>query len=319
MMNFARCATATGNPARRSRQCDCRQADKRAGGTGLQVNGHQNNPRAVTLGIFLIVLVLLLCQQGMPQSFSATTPQKNWDLRIAVRHAPAVALDGLRQRDVKRLAMIGAAVLVIARMDHEIDDDYGLEAEDFPYNALKFYGRLGDFYDTRYTFYYLGGLFGGSVAYSRFSGDGRAGETAMLMMKALAASSLVTSVLKTTVGRHRPYRNNGPFELEIFDFPTNSAYLSFPSGHTASIFAMMTVLARRSHSAWVKRSAYFLAASVAFQRMLDRKHWASDVVAGGIIGHLVGNWVIRRSDDDGKGVVMHPYSNGRGVGFSIRF
>ena len=102
--------------------------------------------------------------------------------------------------------------------------------------------------------------------------------TVRQMWEAYAISAAITLILKISIGHHRPYSNNGPYDFELLDFTLKSSQMSFPSGHTSTAFALMTVLAKRSGSFWVKSAAYILSASVAFQRMQHRKHWASDVL-----------------------------------------
>ncbi len=64
-----------------------------------------------------------------------------------------------------------------------------------------------------------------------------------------------------------------------------------PSIHTASSFAMASVLATTSESILAKAFYYSLATFVGFSRMYQDKHWASDVVLGAAIGELCGRVV----------------------------
>ena len=138
------------------------------------------------------------------------------------------------------------------------------------------------------------------------------------MWEAYAISAAITLILKISIGHHRPYSNNGPYDFELLDFTLKSSQMSFPSGHTSTAFALMTVLAKRSGSFWVKSAAYILSASVAFQRMQHRKHWASDVLFGGAIGYCIGSWVVSRSRNHKVNIVMSPYDGTR-AGIRINF
>ncbi|MDQ2970573.1 MAG: phosphatase PAP2 family protein, partial [Acidobacteriota bacterium] len=67
--------------------------------------------------------------------------------------------------------------------------------------------------------------------------------------------------------------------------------------------------------------AYSLASGVAFARMNDRAHFASDVVAGAIIGTAIGHSVVHRhSSDGGKASAWNlvPIPARRGAGIGIR-
>jgi hypothetical protein len=70
--------------------------------------------------------------------------------------------------------------------------------------------------------------------------------------------------------------------------PDGSDNLSFPSGHTAQAFLAASIVHTefRDKSQWYGIGAYTLATSVAALRMINSKHWQSDVVAGAGIGIL---------------------------------
>lgn len=62
---------------------------------------------------------------------------------------------------------------------------------------------------------------------------------------------------------------------------------AFPSGHTSATFATAEVL--REHFGWKWGTpAYAIGAYVSVSRMVDNKHWASDVVFGTAIGLVSG-------------------------------
>ncbi len=70
--------------------------------------------------------------------------------------------------------------------------------------------------------------------------------------------------------------------------PDKSDKLSFPSGHTAQAFLAASIVHTefRDKSQWYGVGAYAVATSVAALRMINTKHWQSDVVAGAGIGIL---------------------------------
>jgi len=70
--------------------------------------------------------------------------------------------------------------------------------------------------------------------------------------------------------------------------PDGSDNLSFPSGHTAQAFLAASIVHNefRDKSQWYGIGAYSIATSVAALRMINSKHWQSDVVAGAGFGIL---------------------------------
>lgn len=71
--------------------------------------------------------------------------------------------------------------------------------------------------------------------------------------------------------------------------PDNSTHNSFPSGHTATAFVAATVLHKEyglTRSPWFSVGGYSVAIGTGFMRVLNNRHWISDVMAGAGIGIL---------------------------------
>jgi membrane-associated phospholipid phosphatase len=133
----------------------------------------------------------------------------------------------------------------------------------------------------------------------------RYGTDVLIFAQALAINSLLTEILKASIGRPRPYSYLDPDEVdpdrrealerrqERFD-----ADWSFPSGHTSTAFAASTAgatlltikLLGRSRwgiaLAWVGGTA--VATTTAAMRVLAGRHFPSDVVTSALLGGAVG-------------------------------
>lgn len=88
--------------------------------------------------------------------------------------------------------------------------------------------------------------------------------------------------LKNLIGRLRP-EFSIPTALVIFD-STHS--FSFPSGHATIAFAAAYILSvyHRKFAKWY----YLFAALISFSRIYLGKHYPSDVLAGAVLGLLIG-------------------------------
>lgn len=66
---------------------------------------------------------------------------------------------------------------------------------------------------------------------------------------------------------------------------------SFPSGHTATAFAAATFMAKEygQTSKWYSIGAYTVATGVGVMRMMNNRHWVTDVLAGAAVGILSTN------------------------------
>jgi membrane-associated phospholipid phosphatase len=114
-------------------------------------------------------------------------------------------------------------------------------------------------------------------------------EAGMLSFEAVADVSIVQLVLKSALGRERPLdgHHNGAFEQS-----PSRVSSSFPSGHTITTFAMGSILAHEyPRKWWIKALIYGYGGGVAAARLAANKHFPSDVVAGGVMGWFVGDYV----------------------------
>jgi len=105
----------------------------------------------------------------------------------------------------------------------------------------------------------------------------------------ILSAAVITPVLKFSIGRARPYQEEGPSSFHPF-----GGDLSFPSGEATEAFAIASVVAAHPAPLWVKGGAWALAGAVGWARLHADAHWASDVVAGALIGSSVGQWVVHR-------------------------
>lgn len=125
----------------------------------------------------------------------------------------------------------------------------------------------------------LGAGAAGAGAVEWAAGDG--GRSFEVAAESITATSLVTSLLKQSVGRRRP--------------GDSGSTSSFPSGHTSFAFAGATFLARRIDDAYGGgKLGWWLfapAALVAYSRVDADRHFTSDVVVGALLGVAITNWI----------------------------
>ena len=101
----------------------------------------------------------------------------------------------------------------------------------------------------------------------------RSGWKRMLVLAifSFALMLIVTNILKSICGILRP---------------DGSDFYSFPSGHTAAAFTASTLLYKEYgyRVKWTAILVYFTAVAVGLTRILNNRHWLSDVLAGALIG-----------------------------------
>jgi len=178
--------------------------------------------------------------------------------------------------------------------DEKINQFFSTKRTSILYKGSRGLSDLAQFYgeDNMRVLYLYSGLTGTLLAGGYFGRNDKMIETTWLMTKAMGYTQLLTWGVKMTIGRARPNVNKGADEFYWFEFSKNKDRRSFLSGHTASAFAMMTVIAKQSENWWIKGSAYLFATAAAFQRVVHHHHWASDVLIGGATGYYIGSAVV---------------------------
>lgn len=157
-------------------------------------------------------------------------------------------------------------------------------------------------------------LYGGGI----LAGSPRLKEAGEMLGEALILADGATLILKEATGRGRPLATNGKGDFRPFGFRSN--YDSFPSMHTASSFAVASVIAHTSDSLPVAAASYCAAAFVGFSRMHQNKHWASDVLLAAAIGELAGRVAVGRHDSfRSYAVVPTTLDGGGGLALTGRF
>jgi hypothetical protein len=133
------------------------------------------------------------------------------------------------------------------------------------------------------------------------------------LASSLIAAGVITPFLKETVGRRRPSQTGDTFAR-------GDGGVSFPSGHATQAFAVASVIAAHYDSPWVKVAAYGIAGLVGLARMQQNAHYASDVLAGALIGTAVGNAVVRIHGEERFRISPAPAVNpaSRGMALTIR-
>lgn len=109
--------------------------------------------------------------------------------------------------------------------------------------------------------------------------------TSGFIFVATGLAGLVNSLPKFLIGRTRPklFFRDGTYSAEFFR--TAADYVSMPSGHTATIFALATALALLlPRFGWPLMAA---AALIGSSRFLINAHWLSDVIVGALLGSAV--------------------------------
>lgn len=123
-----------------------------------------------------------------------------------------------------------------------------------------------------------GGWLTGTIARSP-----RIASSSVHILGALLAGGAANGAVKSIVGRERPVGGDR-FSFSPISF--DNRWQSFPSGHAVVAFSIADAISRESGRPWVTIVSFGSASLVAWSRVYEDKHWASDAVGGAIIGVL---------------------------------
>ncbi len=134
------------------------------------------------------------------------------------------------------------------------------------------------------------------------------GNRTALLIKSELIMTVLTCSLKKITAVPRP------------DDP--GAKTSFPSGHTAQAFATATFLSKEygHKSIWYSIAAYSMATTVGAMRVMNNRHWVSDVLVGAGIGifstnlaYLTHQYKWGKNGKSGQTLVMPSYDGQTGM------
>ncbi len=161
--------------------------------------------------------------------------------------------------------LTGTALTIITSIfeDQSVDP---IQAETQENKPLGKYSKWGDLFgqlvpNVAYSLSALG--------YDYFDTSSDQGtKSAVVMVKATLYAGVICTFLKHTIKETRPNKRDR---------------LSFPSGHSTTIFAFSSVVHSLHGWEW-GIPAYLVGAFVGFSRMNDNQHWLHDVLAGATLG-----------------------------------
>ncbi len=174
--------------------------------------------------------------------------------------------------------IIGAGIVAFTDNDILSSEEIRDERE---YRLKNFHNTLDDYLQfTPIAATYLLGLLNQNSEF-------KFGRSTQKLIKAEVLMLTTVHILKKTTKIRRP---------------DGSAINSFPSGHTAQAFLAATFLHKEyGHlSRWYSIGGYTVASAVGIMRILNDKHWASDVLVGAGIGILSTNLMYLKNKNSNK-------------------
>lgn len=158
------------------------------------------------------------------------------------------------------------------------------------------------------------GIMGGFYAAGLMYNDSKAKAVAVdAFASSLVGAGIITTSLKIVTGRSRPRNGDGTYHFQPFGGDD-----SFPSGHTTQAFALASVIAEHYDEQWIDITSYGIATLVGLARIEQEAHFPSDVLAGAIIGTVVGKSIVRYNKGRHGKYTLLPVMDGQTTGVMAR-
>lgn len=188
-------------------------------------------------------------------------------------------------KDWLTLIAIGGGAVALHQLDVPLNDFVNRNNSPFVKGFSNTFQPFGN------VFYILPTLLGvyGVGAYTH---DEQLSGFAITAGKAVIIANALTTYAKVITHRHRP-NDDTPTLNNQWDGPrADLKNVSFFSSHTATAFALATVISSnyREHK-WVSPVAYTMASLVGVSRITSKDHWATDVFIGAVVGYSVGKLI----------------------------
>ena len=188
------------------------------------------------------------------------------------------------KRDWLRFGLVTGATIAVMPFDETITNS--TQGNQQYYTSAPVIG--GRIYGEWYSIIGVAGAFS---VYGLIAHDTSAKKISIELLQAGLYAELMTTILKSVIGRSRPVSTDNAFTYHPFTFFDYNSQ-SMPSGHTTSAFALSTIMSRHAHKTVFKILAYVPAGFTMFSRLYQHQHWLSDEVLAAAIGYFVGNWVV---------------------------
>jgi membrane-associated phospholipid phosphatase len=231
--------------------------------------------------IYLSLLLFILCGSSLFGQLKYTFPQF-WNETGDFIKQPG-KWDG---NDWLKIGLISAGTVLIMETADQPVRDAVLRNQKYYMSAPIEFGRMwGELYAPVV-------LFSGFAMHSLIANDNGTRKIAYEIGQASLYAGALTFLLKTAIGRARPYTEEGITSFHPFSSLFNQDDHSLPGGHSTAAFVLSTVLSRNAKPVWLKVLAYLPAALTFVSRIYQDQHWTSDNVMGAAFGYLIATWVV---------------------------
>jgi len=260
-----------------------------------------NRPLLLCLSLFLC-LTIFTVEAGYGQD--RESPSKSRFLRWSYLDA-ADWVETTNRKRLLRTAGFVAALVPLSLLDEEVSE----AAMDW--NR----GLFGDFLHIANE---TGSLTApliptGIFLVSLTTDDAKFQDAAFTSLQAIIYTNVISFTVKSFIGRARPEDGKGAHHFA----PFSELDASFPSGHTATAFAILLPWAVY-YPHMVTYGLLVIGGGAAVARLQRQKHWLTDVLAGGTLGVSMAYWLSRKHQERRSNMSVAPTVGPGSVGLTMQ-
>jgi len=238
---------------------------------------------------FLVFIFSVMLLWGGEQEADANRLNEDFFLRCGKDLASVVSSPAhWQKRDALTVAALSGTTFLCFALDADIRREVLAKRTPDVEEGASFFSSFGD-----------GGFLLGGLAALYLTGEmGKKDSlrrTSLLCLESLVTTTIFIWGAKFVLGRSRPSTGESSSTFRPFSFA--SGRTSFPSGHAASAFAVATAIAEETKAVPVDILAYSLASLVGVARIVQDKHWTSDVLVGSALGYFIARKICRLNRD----------------------
>ncbi|MCG8607142.1 phosphatase PAP2 family protein [bacterium] len=186
--------------------------------------------------------------------------------------------------DRKRLLQTGGTLAVLAPLsllDEEVSETAMVWDTEYLDVFLDNANEAGSLRATLFP----AGLF----VFSLVTDNDKFQDAAFTSLQSVVYANLIGFSIKSLVGRGRPEDGHGAHHFD----PFSELDASFPSGHTATAFAILSPWAFYYPNV-VTYGVLIVGGGAAVARVQRQRHWMTDVLGGGALGLSTAYWLSRK-------------------------
>lgn len=193
---------------------------------------------------------------------------------------PVSMFSDIGHKQLYTMASVGAGIIAISLGDAVAVRDFHEQYDQ--HDLLDFTNRWGDWKIA-------GAASAGIFATSLITRDRKFQDAAFTSLQSVLMTNLTVNTVKFVFGRERPQQQDGPYDFDFAELGANS----FPSGHTATAFALITPWVIY-YPGPVTYALMAIPVGTAIARVDKGRHWLSDVSAGAAIGFSIGRYLANK-------------------------